>query len=328
MYVTDGWVVGEYTGSGAGLGAPISGFVPVPFGAGGPITGLGYDSAAGLLWMTEGVFAQALTPPPPPGCPGVGVVAVPPFLLPIAGAMATDIEWDPITGMLWVCDTAGMVTQVTLAGGIGPFGTFPGAPGPCGLGLPLEGLAVDTVGSTVFGLPHFYVTDGFQVAYEGVGGVPGPPTFYTPAPCFPTMGPLLGLAFAARALPYGTGADNSGLAPPFIGSTGQTISPSAPFTVTLGGSVPGSNAFLFMSTAGFNCPSVNVGGLPIYIDFLTAPVQVLGVVPVGPGGTAFLTTGIPPGFPPGISAYVQWFAITPTPSWQVTEGLAITTDLP
>ena len=328
VWVTDGAIIAEYTASGAGLGTPLVAFAPLPFGTGGLITGLGYDSVAGILWVTEGTFAQALTPPPPPGCPGVGAVVVPPFLLPIGVAVATDIEWDPVTATLWTCDTTGVVTNVLPGGAIGPFGAFPAAPGPCGLAMLLEGLAVDTIGSTVFGIPTFYVTDGLQVAYVLVGGGPAPPTFYTPAPCFPATGPMVGLAFAARALPYGTGADNSGLAPPFIGSTGQTISPSAPFTVTLAGSVPASNAFLFMSTAGFNCPAVNVGGLPIYIDFLTAPVQVLGIVPVGPGGTASLTTGIPPGFPPGISAYVQWFAITPTPSWQVSEGLAVTTDLP
>ncbi|MEW6071474.1 MAG: hypothetical protein AB1726_02620 [Planctomycetota bacterium] len=327
-WATDGFICGEYIASGPALGTPITGFVPLPFGAGGPITGLGYDSAAGFLWMTEGIFAQALIPPAPPGCPGVGVVAIAAFPLPLfAGAMATDIDWDPVTGTLWICDTLGLVTNVLIGGAIGPFGFFAAAPGPCGLAVPLEGLAIDPVGSTVFGIPTMYVTDGFTIAYEMLGGAPGPPTFYTPAPCFPALGPLVGLAFADRALSYGTGADNSGLAPPTIGSTGQTLSPSGTFTVTLAGSVPGSTAVLYMSTSGFYCPPPVVLGLPIYID-LSTPVSLLGVVPVGAAGTASLATGIPPGLPPGVTAWLQWLAVTPTPSLQVSEGLEVIVDLP
>ena len=324
IWVTDGLAIGEYVASGPALGTPITGFVPLPFG--GLITGLGFDSAGGLLWMTDGVLAQAVIPPPPPGCPGVGVVAIPPFPLPVAGP-ATDIEWDPLSGTLWVCDIAGMVTNVMIGGGLGPFGAFPAAPGPCGLMPVLQGLALDNVGTTLFGIPTMYVTDGFMVAYMFLGGIPAPPTFYTPAPCFPTMGPMNGLALAARALPYGAGADNSGAPAPFAGSIGQTISPNPAFTVTLSGSVPGSLAFLYLSTTGFYCPPPVILGLPVLID-LSLPPTLLGFAPVGALGTATFTTAIPPGFPPGVAGWLQWVAKTPLPSLQVSDALALNTDLP
>lgn len=329
VWVTDGIILGEYVASGGGMGTPVTGFVPAPFGSGAPLTGLGMDSAAGLLWMTEGLFAQALIPPPPPGCPAAGVVAVPPFPLPlpIPGSLATDIEWNPVTGTLWICDTAGMVTEVVIGGAMGPFGTWPAAAGMCGLAPPLQGIAIDTVATAVTGLPTIYVTDGFMIDYQVPGGAPAPPTFYSPFPCIPTMGPLLGLAFAGRALPYGVGGDNSGLVPPTIGSIGQGLSPSATFTVTLAGSVPGSTAILYVSWGGLYCPALMVMGLPVLINLVPTPLM-LGAVPVGPGGGAMLTTGIPAGYAPGNSFWLQWLVVTPNPSLQVSDGLALTIDLP
>jgi hypothetical protein len=325
VWVTDGVAIGEFTASGAGIGTPLTGFNPILQG-GLPLTGLGMDSAAGWLWLTDGFLCWAITPPAAPGCPGVEVIIIPPFMLPLQpGAQATDVEWDPVTGTLWVCDTIGFVTNVTIAGGMGPFGFFP-AGGACGLMPPLQGIALDSVASSVLGIPTYYVTDGFGISYETVGGAPAPATFYTPMPCFGTLGPLVGLAFSARALPYGTGVDNSGLPAPNIGSTGQGLSPNPAFTVNLSGSVPGSTAILYLSWSGFYCPAVTVMGLPVLISLATPP-KMMGVALVGAAGTASLPIPIPPGFPPGSTFHLQWLVVTPT-SLQVSEGLALPIDLP
>jgi hypothetical protein len=327
IWVTDGVLITEYTVAGAAL---TSFALPLGVAVPGPLTGLGYDTAAGLLWITDGFFANAFPPPAPPGCGVVPAVPVP-FALPVAGP-ATDIEWDPLTGTLFVCDVTGAITNVIPGGAIGPFGVFPAIGAGCPMAPGLQGLAVNTasLGPAAAG-PMLYVTDGAMIEHILPGGALAPPTFYTPAPCFPTLAPLNGLAFAAHGLPFGAGADNSGGAAPTIGSIGQSISPSPGFTTTIAGSVPGAVAGLFMSNGGvlggYLCPAVVVVGLPVYVD-PTFGLTLLGVVGIGGGGGAAFATPIPPGVPPGVMVYVQWLADPPGVGLQVTEGLAVTAALP
>jgi len=316
VWVTDGFVIGSYTMA----GVPLSGFA-MPPGAvlPGPLTGLGYDPVAGMLWITDGAFMAAIVPPPPPGCALPLAVALP---VPVA-APATDIEWDPITGTLWVCDAGGIVTNVTPGGLIGPLGAFAAGVAGCPLAAPLQGIAVDTTAPATL-----YVTDGIMISRMVVpaAGVPAPapPTFFAPFACYPAgVPPLNGLAFTEHGITYGAGLDNSGAPAPTIGSFGNSFVGNPGFGITLSGSVPGSIARCYYSTGTALCPSFPVLGLPLLIF----PPSALGTAIVGAGGTATLV--VPLGaVPPGVTVWMQWLGITPLPSLQMSDGLSITTGLP
>lgn len=313
IWATDGFTTTEYTRAGVALNS----FPLMPgFGL---LTGLGMDSMAGILWITDGFVAMGIFPPPAPGCGAVAAVAVPPFPAPGPGPV-TDIEWDPVTGSLLFCDVFGVVSNVFPGGGVGPFGAFPVAPGPCGLIPVLQGLAVNT--AYPFGPTSFYVTDGFMVAHLLPGGGPAPATFYSPFPCFPTLGPLLGLAFAARALPFGIGSDTSGFGVPTIGSVLETITPNPGFVTTVTGAAPLSPAFLFIGLLGPICPPFTVAGLSVYLS--PAGISSLGVTVTDAFGSATFATPIPPFLPPGLFASLEWVVNPPGPGLQATEGLEVT----
>ncbi|TAJ18877.1 MAG: hypothetical protein EPO68_07145, partial [Planctomycetota bacterium] len=187
LYITDGTSIARTQS----FGTIVAGFDGM-IGGMGALTGLGYDATNGWLWVTDGAQAAAYLPPPDPGCPMGATIVSGPFALPLgAGAVATDIDWDPQTNTLWICDTTGVVSQVLVGGGLGAFGAFNAAAvSTCGLALGLQGLAVDSgaVAGTV------YVTDGAKIAYLNAagGGGPAAPTFYSPATCNPALAPFKG----------------------------------------------------------------------------------------------------------------------------------------
>jgi hypothetical protein len=326
IWVTDGFLLTEYTPAGVVIRSFL---LPPGLVVPGPLTGLGYDPTLGGLWVTDGLMGALIAPPPPPGCGGLPLVLFPAFPL-IAGGGAppfTDIEMDPFSGTLFLCDAGGVISNVVPPGGApGPFAPFLAVGGFCPLAAPLQGLGFDTAATPVNALPTLYVTDGFIVAYMLPGGPPAPPTFYTPAPCYPTPGPLLGLAFAARAIPYGPAGDNGGGIPPSIGSAGgQTVPGNAGFMITITGSPPGSAAFLFGSK-GFLCPAPLFMGVPI--DITLAPLFILGSGFVPAAGTLAIAAPIPPAAAPGAFFTAQWFVVTPAGSLQTTDGLAFTVSAP
>ena len=77
VWVSDGFVITEY---GPG-GAPITSFSIGAVLPAGPVAGMGWDSAGGILWLTDGFFAVGVVPPPPPGCGALPGVVIPPFPL-------------------------------------------------------------------------------------------------------------------------------------------------------------------------------------------------------------------------------------------------------
>lgn len=329
VWVTDGFVATEYAASavpGVAPGAPITSyFVALPAGA--PLTGLGWDAALGALWMTDGFIVWAEIPPAPPGCGLAGAIVVPPFFVPtVTGSPMTDVAWDPLSGSLFVSEAAGIVSNWIPGGFPGPFPPTP--VGFCGLVPPLQGVDVDIVDSTALGLPVLYVTDGFMLEHVDVTGLPAPPSFHAPFLCVPTAGPLLGLAYAERALPFGMGADNTGMPAPTVGTIGQALSPNPAFTTTLTGSLPGSATGLYLSTSGFNCPAIFVlgGAIPVYPFPIGATLTPTGGTDAI--GNQVLATPIPAGIPPGTGIWVQWVSVTPAPSIQVSEGLSIVIGLP
>jgi hypothetical protein len=86
VLLSDGFVVASYTAGGAFLGSIFS---PLP------VFGMGVDSAAGILWCTDGGgLAYGLGLPPAGACGAPGLFVVPPFPVPGPGPL-TDIDWDP-----------------------------------------------------------------------------------------------------------------------------------------------------------------------------------------------------------------------------------------
>jgi hypothetical protein len=329
IYVTSGGIIVEYSRAGANLG-----FVIPPVAG---LTGLAIG-APGMLWITDG-FMYGAIPTAPFGCPG-GLVpfVVGPFPVPIGPIFAGpigDLDFEGATGSLIACDAAGTIGSFFPGplSPVGPYGFFVLPAAGC-LGPGLMGIAFD---KTLPGTGTFFATDGAMILRALPGGFPAPPTFAFPFPCFPaaTFGPVVGLAFAGRQIPYGAGADSIGLPVPSIGSVGQSYVGNPAFIVTLTGSLPTSKAILRMSFAPA-CPRTPLLGLPNLLGsalFGASGLSGAATVPfftktvVGPGGTATYATPIPPTIAPGTSVYLQWLVKTPF-SLQVTGGGALTTMLP
>ncbi len=326
VWVTNGLVVAEYTS----LGVPLRSF-PVPVGmfVPGPITGLDFAPGPGVLWITDGPFIAGLFPPAAPACIPP-VVAVPAFPSPSPGPL-TDVTWDPSSGSLWGCDGAGFVTNILIGGALGPFGFFPVGPAPCPLGAVPQGIAYDTTTPTAFGGPPvLYVTDGAIWERFIPGGAAAPPTFYSPASCYPVppVAPASGLAFTLTPIVYGVGSDPTGLPTPVIGATGQSATPSGPMTITLAGAAlaPGTAAALFYAL-GPTCPPIMfLGGNVLHL--MPPLFGPLGPFPVVGGAVTFGPFALPPALPLGVSVYFQWLVGKGGGGFQASNGLEMTFGLP
>ena len=313
VYTSDGPTIASYTST----GVLIDSF-PAPIF----VVGMGFDSIAGVLWITDSVLVMAILPPPAPACLGPPpVVVLAPF--PIAGpglmpGPVTDIDWDTSTGSFWVCDSAGFVGNFLPGGAPGPFGIAPVVPGPCPLGVPLTGIAVD--GAAPPGT--FFVTDGFIVAYMLPGGAPAPPTFYATAPCSPVPGPpISGLAFAARAIAYGA---PFGAGPPSLAATAQSVAPNPGYGLSTTGVPPGSFVLQYVAF-GASCPPIPLP-FPVYLALVPAPIALPPCV-AGAGGGCAIPLPLPP-LPPGLAITSQSFILTPLGPIEATAGIWATTSLP
>ena len=184
VYVSDGGLIASYTTAGVFVD---SFFSPMP------VFGMGFDSAAGILWCTDGGGLAYGLGIPFGACGGPTGFAVLPFPIPGPGPFM-DIDWDPLSGSLFACDLAGFITNFMPGGFPGPFGVYPTAGMGFPMGTPLTGLAVDD--GSPFGPGHLYVSDGFVTEAILPGGAPAPPTFSFPFPAFPNPAPYHGLAYA------------------------------------------------------------------------------------------------------------------------------------
>ncbi len=317
QWMTDGMTIVGYQ-----QGVPMSTLVLAPGSLlPNPLTGLGFDSVSGRMWLTDGKKAAAITAPLP-GCVASPTVAIAPFNLPVGSATATDIEWDSWTNTLWLSRDDGVVQNVKVTGTPGPFGSF--SPSACSLTLPHTGIAFDTATG------QLYVTDGKFFEYVDNTGAPAAPTFYTPnAPCAspPPPGPpalLSGLAFSPRPLHYGNGCATVGNIPD-IGFTGSfSTTPNPNFGITLTGATPHSLAVLILSTDAAQCQALTWGVcdvlvFPFLLTFLTSTDGS------GDASQALPIPALPLGSPIiGLTVKAQWF-VQPIPiGKQATNGLAFT----
>ncbi len=330
VFVTDGFVITEYTSG----GGPIAGWPAATLA--GPITGMAFDGAAGMLFITDGAFCAGLFPPAG-GC-AAPIVAIPPWpALPAGSPLITGLAWDP-GGFLWAVDVGGVVSMIPVGGPGGP--AFPVVPDPvCGaLGGfgPMQGIALDTASLPGLGggPPALYVTDGAIIVYLVPGGGPAAPTFYTTANCLPVPGgPISGLAYTSHGIVYGKGTDPTGILPPTAATKGQFTSPSGPVAIDLAGAdpTPGGMTVLTLSLgfpfgAGAACPPIpGLGGNLIQV----APpfAFTLGPFPIPPSGAVTLPGAIPPGFA-GIQIMGQWFVGKGSGGIQTSNGVEFTIGIP
>ena len=317
VYVTDGKSVAEFI-------APIgqqTNVMPVAgvFGT-APLTGLGFDGPANILWITDGAIVFGVTPSPAGSC-APPAPAVPPFAH-VGPGPATDVTWVPSVGLVVVCDAAGFVTGYTPAGAVAIPPYF--ALGVCGLaGTALEGIAADTSTGCGGTAPVISISNGFTVARIFLfGGGAAPPTFYQTATCSPVPLPMsLGLAYAARPIKYGAGSG------PIIKATGQSCLPSPTFSISVSAGPPGGVGYLIVGLSPA-CPPLTLLGQPLLVFPLTT---ILGPFPLNAIGGFTLPAALPPpggAVPCGISVYTQWFTRSPANVWRSSDGLEFTFSLP
>lgn len=302
VWVAGAFAMAEYTTAGVqitGLGSPL----PMP------LTGLGFDSVGGVLWLTDGASYMGLMPGP---CGAVPLPVAGPFPNPI-GPMMTDISWDGLTGTLWACFADGSVANFPPGGaplcGFSTIGTLP---------PPLTGIDLDTTTPGVStGSQVAFVTNGplimrVDLTLSCVAGaaVLPPTTFTFPAGIFPvSSGPLSGLGFSDHAVTYGTGSGAS------IGYTGHATLGSTN-AITMSGALPGT-AGLFVDLFAL-CPAGAFKGLPLYV----LPTFIVG--PFAHAGSISLPLAISGIFPVGLEMQLQWFNKAGAGVWQSSSGMVIT----
>lgn len=316
-WATDGLQLTGYQ-----LGVPVSTVTITPgVLLPGPLTGIGFDSMNGRMWLTDGTDAVAIAPPVA-GCSPVPAVLMGPITLPNTGSIATDIDWDSWSNTLWICDDGGAVWNVKTDGTLGPAGLFPAA--LCGLAPLLTGIAFDTATGTLF------VTDGTAIVHFKTNGSAATPTFYAPnGPCHtpPPPGPpapLSGLSFSPRPQHFGTSCATVGASNPDIGFVGNfSTTPNPNFGITLSNALPNTPCVLLIGVNA-SCPPIPFGACSI----LAYPFVLSFVTQTNATGAAAIPLPIPafaPGSPlVGVTVMSQWLVVPPGIGKQTTDGLSFT----
>ncbi len=297
MLHSDGKIV-EMTDPATGafiLDMCVGGFV-VP----GTVSGLGYDSANDICWVTDGLY-----------CAGVSLAncAIPPtvvgpFMLPlVGGAPASGLDWDPCTGTLWFCDCAGHVVNCDTAGTLISFFStqLPG-------GIEFTGLDVNVTNGNI------QLTEGATVGeFTPAGPLAAPGAFYLKSNPYALpiwADKVNGLGFSLRPQKDGEACPPGG---PSIGySGGYPFAGNAGFNIFQTGATPGAQAYIIYGTQEA-CPALPIGGCPgggVWIFPFT--LLSLGAVPAA--GTVNLPVNIPPsgggcGFPVGVPLRVQFINV-------------------
>jgi hypothetical protein len=313
VYVNDNDSIAAYD---AATGMMLEHFTTAFLGLGVPLTGLGFDATTGWLWITDQNDYAACEPDG--SCtPIVQLLATaPPAGLGVLG----DIDMDPQTGELWVCDDMGQVARFPVGGGaFTNLLNVAGAGAACGgLGATLTGLCMDaSENATVLA-----VTDGPRVArFSVVGfaaiGVP-PSSFAFPSTCWPNPGnnPLQGLAYAAHAVTYGPG-------PLVLDVEGQSTLPG--FITLVGQGGPAGVAWLLFDFASV-CPPINLLGQQLVLP-LGAGWGFIGPLPWAGGAAALTLPGALPAagvVPYDLSLYLQAYMLSGG-GWLASNGVSFTT---
>ncbi len=277
------------------------------------VTGMGCTSGyigTDVLWITQrnatATTADLLMVTPPPLGSPVGTLVVPtatvqvfPNVLP---GMPLDIDFDPATGFLWVGDAAGWVTQLTITGALGPFGSFRVNNMLCAPSIPqpVKGIAVDTCAA----MPGvLFVHDSGFVRRIIAPGLPAPRTNYDPGPgCMGiSAGSTQGIAFAARPVSL-----SATLTPANQNGEFLKVAPYA-FAATNSGS--GGTLHILGASLGVTCPAINIPGTFLNIN-LGFDAIVWGMSAPPPFVDASVPVSYPPTLPIGFTLFLQWFTMT------------------
>ena len=313
VYVTDGNSIASYD---VASGLMLEHFTAVMLGLATPLTGLGFDATTGWLWITDQNDYAACEPDgtcnPIPRL----FATAPPAGLGVLG----DIDMDPQTGELWVCDDMGQVARFAVGGAaFTALVNVAGAGAACGgLGPVLSGLCMDaSENATVL-----MATDGPRVArfaVLGFAGLGAPPTsFAFPSSCWPNPGlnPLQGLAYAAHAVTYGPG-------PLALDVTGQSTLPG--FVTVRGQGGPAGMAWLLFDLAPA-CPPINLLGQQLLLP-LGAGWGFVGPLPWAGGAAALVLPAALPAagaVPYDLSVYLQVYRLAGG-AWASTNGVSFST---
>ncbi len=314
VYVTDGSAIAAYKGS---SGAMLEHFTAAGLGLSVPLTGLGFDAKTGWLWITD-IDEFAAIEPDGSCVPLVRSLAMTP---PLGLGNLGDIDMDPQTGELWVCDDIGQVARFAVGAAVFTnLINVAGLGGVCGggLGPTLSGLCMDaSENATVLA-----VTDGPRVVRFSVVGFGGtgaaPSSFAFPSSCWanPGAAPLQGLAYAAHAVTYGPGALS-------LDMTGQSVLPGA---ITLFGQGGAAGAAWVLYDLGPACPPINLLGQQLVLAG-GASFGFFGPLPwVGGAAALTLPGALPasPALPYDLSAFLQVYVLTGG-GWTASNGVSFST---
>lgn len=325
LWITDGQRVSLYES----YGTPFSGWSMNQTGLDvGDLTGLGYDSQTDTVWATDGSDLIGFLPPF--ACGGQPIVTVGPTALPLPnGVIATDVEWDPFSGTLWVSDNQRGITEVNPDGSLGANGRLVVPPlvvggAVCSLGDTFQGLAVDrTRGPGIV-----YITDGdVVVAFNALTGTVAPPTFFLPFSCNPQpLGQSLrGLAFNSSGVLYGGGSPGIF---PSLGGSENAYTGNGNFHYTMAGGLQAGDIGLVLLSIDASCPPLDLGNdVIVEIDLINSFVfgaQTVGLIPV-----LEFPAPLPASIPVGKTIHAQGFQFDPGDfSTRSTAAFAVTTSLP
>ncbi|MCA9323450.1 MAG: hypothetical protein KDB53_22130 [Planctomycetes bacterium] len=307
VFVTDGaLIVTEFHSQYAPFapGIPLPPPVPAPaLLGGGPVSGLCYDGATGLLWMCDGFsFGPFLGAAPfPPAGPAMA------FPIPLPAPL-TGIGIEAATNTLWFVDFAGNVYHLTMAGV--PIGPQPVAFVPSLLGLPMIGIDVNEAnGPLTFPAPacstqvngfHVCVTDGSFIY-----------SVFAAFPPIPTNGPM--------GLMSGGGmecANDFQITPGTVGCLGSGVvmlpgtrfpnfnGPGAFNGLALRGAPPATSGFLLADLCPLPGGALLSTGETLWINPLSPTYSMVPVLTNAVGNVNLPISWVP--VPAGLQFSVQW----------------------
>jgi hypothetical protein len=272
---------------------PATAPAPAPFpisagviGAlGGPISGIAMNAGANILWMCSSASRLIVGVTPIPGTP----VVVAPFAVPAGTAPLTGLEWDSMSGSLFVVESSGLIQNIAPGGAllaplVMPVVGFPG---------PVADVAIDKTGRlNVFGQRPLYV-----VGVAGIRDVTNPAATVMPGATFGSVG----LAFQNH--PAANPASGTCLCPgtayPTQGTSGPMTAGFGGFALGLGGLPPGMPVvFAFDTSIGPLVPLTASGcGVGLVLGSPTL-VSALGIANAAGNAVLPVPLLVPPGTGP------------------------------
>jgi hypothetical protein len=280
--------------------APAFGPTAFPIG---PVTGIAIDSAAGILWCTDGTVCYGVAP-----LPGLPLLVLPfPVVgpVPVVAPPLFGLDWDPITASLWAIDAIGNVYNFLPS----PFGAVPVGPQPTFPFMPM--LPPPPVDLVLHRNPRGIVgihVQGVGMSMNILSGV------LTPTVAFIPPGSEDGIAFHAYpdTLPVPTCMFCPGLPPATAGTTGPMSIGNTTFAFTLSGLPAGAACLFGADLVALLPPATIPSGCQLYLS-PTSPSLLVLAAAANPLGVASIPVNLA-AFPPaslGLTAFIQWAYVCP-----------------